>query len=482
MLRSIFETNVIAPLALIQELLPALKECGGLVINLSSDAALGGYRGWGGYGTSKAALDLISKTLGAELCGVAVVTHPDVSGGVPRRGYLGPAPPRGHAALLGLAARPAPTRAHRPQVPGAGGHLGGGGGSMSLTLADLAFDRPPGLQATTPPERRGRDRDDVRLLVSDAGGHRHSHFTRLAEHLAPGDLLVANRSATLPASLPALGPFGGMLLNLSTRYAPDLWLTEPRFGHAEPGPLPLSAGEILGVAGLEAHLVAPYPGLERLWFVRFRGDVAAATSAHGRPIRYGYLERSYPLFADRPGSAEMPSAGRPFSNRVLTTLKAHEVGVATLTLHTGVSSLEVEVEDLDDLTLYPEPFEVPSTTAERVNAARSGGHRVIAIGTTVVRALESTFDGERVHPSRGFTGRFIRPGVGGNAVNGILTGLHDPRATHLAMLYAIAGRDAVMEGYAEAVRARYLWHEFGDSHLILDGPAGSGRSVAGRTT
>ena len=358
---------------------------------------------------------------------------------------------------------------------------------MSLTLADLAFDRPPGLQATTPPEFRGRDRDDVRLLVSDADGHRHSHFTRLAEHLAPGDLLVANRSATLPASLPALGPFGRMLLNLSTRYAPGLWLTEPRFSHAEPGPLPLSAGEILEVAGLAAQLVAPYPGLERLWFVHFRGDVAAAMRAHGRPIRYGYLERSYPLsayqtlFADRPGSAEMPSAGRPFSNRVLSNLKAHGVGVATLTLHTGVSSLEVEVEDLDDLSLYPEPFEVPAPTAERVNAARSGGHRVIAIGTTVVRALESAFDGERVHPSRGFTGRFIRPGAGGDAVNGILTGLHDPQATHLAMLYAIAGRDTVMEGYAEAVRARYLWHEFGDSHLILNGPAGRTRPVAGRT-
>ena len=116
-----------------------------------------------------------------------------------------------------------------------------------------------------------------------------------------------------------------------------------------------------------------------------------------------------------------------------------------------------------------------------MNAARSGGHRVIAIGTTVVRALESAFDGERVHPSRGFTGRFIRPGAGGNAVNGILTGLHDPQATHLAMLYAIAGRDTVMEGYAEAVRARYLWHEFGDSHLILNDPAGRGRPVAGRT-
>ena len=284
---------------------------------------------------------------------------------------------------------------------------------------------------------------------------------------------MVNRSATHPASLPAEGPFGPLLVNLSTRYAQGLWLAEPRWNHATPGPLPLGSGDTLSVAGIEGHLVAPHAGLERLWFIHLRGDVEAAMAAHGRPIRYDYLDREYPLsayqtiFANRLGSAEMPSAGRPFTKRVLADLEGRGVGVAAITLHTGVSSLEIEVDDLADVAMYAEPFEVSSETAAAVNATRERGHRVIAVGTTVVRALESASDGKRLRPARGFTRRFIRPGSDGIVVDGILTGLHDPQATHLAMLFAIAGKAAVMAGYAEAIRRGYLWHEFGDSHLLL---------------
>lgn len=346
---------------------------------------------------------------------------------------------------------------------------------MSLRLADLAFERPPELQASAPPEVRGAGRDDVRLLVSTPQGHRHLRFADLPSALRPGDLLVANRSATLPASLSAMGPWGPFRLNLSTRYAPTLWLAEPRWSHAEPGPLPLAAGERIDVAGVGAHLVAPHAGLERLWFVRFDRSIDDAMAAHGEPIRYRYLAEAQPLeryqtvFADRPGSAEMPSAGRPFTRAVLDALAARGVGLATITLHTGVSSLEVEVDDLDRLTMYAEPFEVDSATAERVNAAHARGGRVIAVGTTVVRALESAWDdGEgRVRPTRGFTRRFVQPESYRGVADGLITGLHDPMATHLAMLYAVAGRGLVLGGYEEAVARGYLWHEFGDSHLLL---------------
>ena len=151
----------------------------------------------------------------------------------------------------------------------------------------------------------------------------------------------------------------------------------------------------------------------------------------------------------------------------MDALRARGVQIAGLTLHAGVSSHELEADDVEDQILHAEPFAVPARTAEAVTAARREGRPVIAVGTTVVRALESAWDGERVHAAAGFTRLLIHPGRPVRTVDGLLTGLHDPLASHLAMLYAIAPRDLVREGYAEAVREGYLWHEFGDSHLLL---------------
>lgn len=338
---------------------------------------------------------------------------------------------------------------------------------------ELIYTRPAELQATTPAEVRGLQRDEVRLLVSDGQGHRHARFCELGEFLTPGDLLVVNRSATLPASLPAVGDVGAFRLNLSTRYAPNLWLAEPRWSYDRPGPLPLEQGECITVAGMEARLVAPHPELPRLWFVRFAGPVGALLRRSGEPIRYGYVGERYPLamyqtvFASVPGSAEMPSAGRPFTVRLVNDLRRRGVEFASILLHTGVSSLEVETDTLEQHPMYAEPFVVPPRTAERVSAARQAGRRVIAVGTTVVRALESAWDGETVQARKGFTRRFIHPAAGVHVVDGLISGFHDPLASHLAMLYAVAGKERVQAGYAEAVRAGYLWHEFGDSHLLL---------------
>jgi S-adenosylmethionine:tRNA ribosyltransferase-isomerase len=248
---------------------------------------------------------------------------------------------------------------------------------------------------------------------------------------------------------------------------------EPRWSASEPGPLPLQQGEEVRVAGLVARLVSKYPRLERLWFVHIRGDLEAALTEYGTPIRYGYLDQDFPMeayqtiFARVPGSAEMPSAARPFTNEVLNGLEGRGVELARIMLHTGVSSLELEAGRLEDQVLYPEPFEVSRTAAKAVNDARNEGRRVIAVGTTVVKALESAWAGQQVRPASGFTRTYIHPGRRLRAVDGLLTGFHDPMASHLAMLYALAGEERVRSAYTEAVAGGYLWHEFGDSNLIL---------------
>jgi S-adenosylmethionine:tRNA ribosyltransferase-isomerase len=346
-----------------------------------------------------------------------------------------------------------------------------------MKRAELDFERPRALQAAVPPERRGLERDEVRLLVSTPQGHEHARFRDLPRFLPPGTLLVVNASATLPASLPARHPcLDPLVANVSTDYGGCLYLIEFRKSAAEPGPLPLEVGDVLEIAGLPARLVASHPGLPRLWFVRVGSDLRRAMERVGTPIRYGYLGVPYPpladyqtLFARQPGSAEMPSAGRPFTPRVVDALRARGIDLAEITLHTGVSSHEVEADEVERQPLYAEPFEVPRRTADWVTAARREGRPVIAVGTTVVRALESAWDGERVRAAAGFTRLMVHPGKPVHTVDGLLTGLHDPLASHLALLYALAPKEVVRAGYEEAVREGYLWHEFGDSHLILPG-------------
>lgn len=352
-----------------------------------------------------------------------------------------------------------------------------------MKRAELLFERPRALQADGPPERRGLARDEVRLLVTTERGHEHARFRDLPRFLPPGTLLVVNTSATLPASLPAQhAALGSLLANVSTSYGGGLYLVEPRKSASEPGPLPLEVGDLLEIGDLPARLVVPHPGLPRLWFVQVEGDLRRAMERTGAPIRYGYLEPPYPpladyqtLFSQAPGSAEMPSAARPFTARVVDDLRAKGIDLAGITLHSGVSSHELEADEVEEQALYAEPFAVPERTAEAVTAARQEGRPVIAVGTTVVRALESAWDGERVRPAAGFTRLLIHPGRPVKSVDGLITGLHDPLASHLALLYALAPKELVRAGYEEAVREGYLWHEFGDSHLLMpgnQGPAG----------
>jgi S-adenosylmethionine:tRNA ribosyltransferase-isomerase len=167
------------------------------------------------------------------------------------------------------------------------------------------------------------------------------------------------------------------------------------------------------------------------------------------------------VFATVPGRAEMPSAGRPFTGAVLAALAARGVLVAPITLHTGVASAEASEPP------YPEWFAVPAATARLVEHVRAGGGRVVAVGTTVVRALESAVHDGHVRAGSGWTDLVIGPERGVHAVDGLLTGFHEPRASHLRMLAAVGGEPMLRLGYEAALRERYLWHEFGDVHLLL---------------
>ncbi|MDA8045518.1 MAG: S-adenosylmethionine:tRNA ribosyltransferase-isomerase [Actinomycetota bacterium] len=350
--------------------------------------------------------------------------------------------------------------------------------------ARLVFDLPPALEAAEPPEGRGLTRDGVRMMVAYRSGPviRHSTFALLPHYVEPGDLVVINTSGTMAAALVGVDPGTGRLVavHLSTDLGGGEWVVEPRRaggsldGPSERWPVdePLPPAELrLGEDGARLELLGPYMGSRRLWRARLTvpGNVVSWLAVHGRPIRYGYVQRMWPLttyqnvYVTEPGSAEMPSAGRPFTPEVITRLVAKGVGVTPVLLHTGVASLEAGE------TPYPERVRVPSSTARQVNATRSAGGRVIAVGTTVVRALESAYEerSRSIRPVDGWTDLVVTPERGVRVVDGMLTGWHEPEASHLLMLEAVAGRPLLEVSYRASLAEGYLWHEFGDVHLIL---------------
>ena len=370
------------------------------------------------------------------------------------------------------------------------------------------------LAASRPPEARGLGRDGVRLLVATPDGMVHARFGDLPRFLSAGDLLVVNTSATIAAAVdgrrgdgrPVLVHFSSPLDDgtpwagthdgrQAGDQAPDVgtpgrpardgtpgegtpgetqWLVELRGSATATGPVTDAApGETLTLpAGGSLTLLRRYPGpaAVRLWAasVAVGGAPGAFLARHGRPIRYSYVPDPWPLsayqtvFARTPGSAEMPSAGRPFSAGLVTDLIAVGVVIAPITLHAGVASLEAGEPPL------PERFTVPEPTAQLVNLTRAEGRRVVAVGTTCTRALESAADpGGTVRARHGWTGLVLGAGHPARIVTGLITGWHDPEASHLALLEAVAGQELVRAAYLAAEQAGYLWHEFGDSCLLL---------------
>ncbi|MGC0404400.1 S-adenosylmethionine:tRNA ribosyltransferase-isomerase [Streptomyces sp. SAI-126] len=336
---------------------------------------------------------------------------------------------------------------------------------------------PEQLSARVPVEQRGSglDRDAVRLLVSRGTEVSHHSFGELPRLLRAGDLLVVNTSPTLAAAVDGRIGHARVVVHFSTRGDDGRWAVELR----DPDGRGTTRARAGGPAGTEVRLpgggrlVLEEAVSRRLWWARVgAGEVPGLLREHGRPIRYSYTERDQPLsvhqtvFAlpspDGAGSAEMPSAARPFTARLVAELVSRGVQFAPVTLHTGVASAEAHEPP------YPERFSVPEASARLINGVRAGDGRVLAVGTTAVRAVESAAGADGVVRARaGWTDLVVTPERGVRVVDGLLTGLHEPEASHLLMLEAVAGRAAIDRGYEEALRRRYLWHEFGDVHLLL---------------
>ncbi|WP_181412194.1 S-adenosylmethionine:tRNA ribosyltransferase-isomerase [Streptomyces griseorubiginosus] len=353
---------------------------------------------------------------------------------------------------------------------------------MTVATGVPAFGRrgyrvPEELSARVPAEQRGPglDRDAVRLLVSRGTEVSHHSFAELPRLLRAGDLLVVNTSPTLAAAVDGRIGHTRVVVHFSTRGDDGRWTVELR----DPDGRGTTRARAGGPAGTEVRLpgglrlVLEEALSERLWWARVSGgEVFGLLREHGRPVRYSYTERDQPLSAyqtvfalpssDGSGSAEMPSAARPFTGRAVAELVSRGVGFAPVRLDAGVASMEAHEPPC------PERFAVPETSARLINAVRAGDGRVLAVGTTAVRAVESAAGADGVVRARaGWTDLVVTPERGVRVVDGLLTGLHEPEASHLLMLEAVAGRAAIDRGYEEALRGRYLWHEFGDVHLLL---------------
>ena len=339
---------------------------------------------------------------------------------------------------------------------------------------------PADLTADAPPEARGVPRDGVRLLVATPGGITHTSFDQLGRFLRAGDVLVVNTSATVPGQLDARWDDRPVVVHVANRLADGNRVVELRTSpHAAAPILDARPGDRLIIADRGVViLLEPYPHEgsspagtgNRLWRAQIDvdGPLADYLARHARPISYGYLRESFRIedyqtvFALHPGSAEMPSAGRPFSPALVTELVSAGIGFAPITLHTSVSSQEAGEGPL------AEWFRVPAESAELINAARRAGRRVIAVGTTATRAVESASDTDGfIRAQTGWTEIVISSLRPIRTISGLITGWHDPDASHLLLVEAVAGSELTQQGYDAAVDHRYRWHEFGDSGLFL---------------
>ncbi len=343
---------------------------------------------------------------------------------------------------------------------------------------------PPERNAAAPPEARGLARDEVRMLVA-ADRLTHNSFRELPRHLHAGDLVVVNNSATLAAAVDGTLDAIPVTLHLSTWLnatvdgasgpsdtfggCDGLWVVEVRTRERTPYPRDLHPGNEVRLPEGAATLREPWlAGARRLWIAELSADPTWLLATHGYPITYSYVPQRWSpsyyttVFGRIPGSAEMPSAARPFTQRLVLDLVTSGVAIAPITLHTGVSAPEAGEPP------SPERFAVSATTARLVNDTKAAGGRVIAVGTTVTRALETTADHHGVvHPARGWTELVLGTRHPAQVVDGIITGWHAPGASHLDLLVAVAGEATVHEAYATALDTGYLWHEFGDSALLF---------------
>jgi len=337
------------------------------------------------------------------------------------------------------------------------------------------------VRAASAPRARGERR--LLLLDRATGSVGDAQLDELPTLVRPGDLFVVNDAATLPASLPARAPSGAPMEVRLVRARDDGrrwqavalgagdWRTPTE---RRPAPERLEAGARIEIAGLPATVTALSRTSVRLFELRFENEadeVWAAIYRRGRPIQYAHVPEPLALwsvqtaYAARPWAAEAPSAGVPLDWSLLSALRARGVGLAAITEGAGLSSTGDPA--IDAALPLPERFEVPAATVRAIGEARARGGRVIAVGTSVVRALESAAASGELRAASGETDLVIGPGYRPRVADGLFTGLHEPTASHFALLQAFAPRAQLEAAYAHAERGGYLGHEFGDTNLIL---------------
>lgn len=347
--------------------------------------------------------------------------------------------------------------------------------------APFSFVLPEELSAKEPPEQRGMARDAVRLMVIDRRSFAISHarFNQLGEFLRPNDLLVFNSSRTLPAALASCETSTGacVQVRLAQHLPDDSWLALLVCQNGDPFACGLHLGmQIQLTEQLSATVGARDARIPRLWQLRFSqsgAELIQSLYRIGQPIRYEYVSAPWALdayqtvYAREPGSAEMPSAGRAFTWQLLFGLRRQGIDMTQIVLHTGLSSYMDD--DLD--AQHPasvEEYLIPERAVAKIHQTRQAGGRIIAVGTTVVRALESVVDAQgTIIAGHGYTRLHITASHPLRAVDGLLTGLHEPEASHLDLLTAFLPAPVIRDAYEKAVRMGYLWHEFGDLNLII---------------
>ena len=331
--------------------------------------------------------------------------------------------------------------------------------------------------AAEPPEERGLSRDQTRLMVSFGAKNRitHAKFYEIVDYLLPGDLLVINSSATIPASLPVKNLAGqNFELMLSQKILFGLWIAEINKDGREAFP-GFQSGESFALPGgascvLHLPLNSDYSVNCQLWVVSLntgQDEVLDYLAKFASPPHFSHHSQRWPLkyfqtvFADEPGSAEMPSAGRGFTPELVNKLLAKGIQIAPLVLHAG-ANCEGHIPP------HEEYYRIPVDTAQAINRVHEGGGRVIAVGSTVVRALDTvTHIHGQVCPGEGWTKKEIKSGACVSSIDGLLTGLHEPETTHIDLLQSFISQEQLETAYTEALARGYLWHEFGDFHLIL---------------
>jgi S-adenosylmethionine:tRNA ribosyltransferase-isomerase len=343
---------------------------------------------------------------------------------------------------------------------------------------EFAFYLPQDLVAREPAERRGLNRDQVRLLVVDRESYAidHARFDQIGNWLLPGDLLVFNSSRTIPAGLNGFNSSGSICFDvrIAEHLSDDSWLALILCKNVECN---LHEGmQIYFGLGLSAIIAEQHHDIPRLWRIRFShkgNELFDLLYRIGHPIRYEYVSNPWSLddyqtiYATEPGSAEMPSAGRAFTWKILLDLKRRGIQTAFITLHTGLSSLMDDNLDLKHL-FAEEEYQIGNHAAEQIKTALNNGNRIIAVGTTVVKTLESAADQfGYVNTGHGYTGLHISADTKLRTVDGLLTGLHEPHASHLDLLSAFLPAPVIQRAYHQAIHHKYLWHEFGDLNLIL---------------